>query len=91
MLTVQLWLLPLTKPLSANLGIGIPMLASNFIKPDITVHLQSENGILGLVSRPHTSSSPSGVFVSSGVVLRDIRRAAAIHWSVASTPRAAYL
>jgi len=34
---------------SANLGIGIPMLASNFIKPDITVHLQSENGILGLV------------------------------------------
>uniref|UniRef100_A0A8C9VC00 Succinyl-CoA:3-ketoacid-coenzyme A transferase n=1 Tax=Scleropages formosus TaxID=113540 RepID=A0A8C9VC00_SCLFO len=34
----------------ANLGIGIPMLASNFIKPDITVHLQSENGILGLMS-----------------------------------------
>uniref|UniRef100_A0A8C7VTD0 Succinyl-CoA:3-ketoacid-coenzyme A transferase n=1 Tax=Oncorhynchus mykiss TaxID=8022 RepID=A0A8C7VTD0_ONCMY len=33
----------------ANLGIGIPMLASNFIQPDITVHLQSENGILGLV------------------------------------------
>uniref|UniRef100_A0A665X858 Succinyl-CoA:3-ketoacid-coenzyme A transferase n=1 Tax=Echeneis naucrates TaxID=173247 RepID=A0A665X858_ECHNA len=33
----------------ANLGIGIPMLASNFIKPDITVHLQSENGILGLI------------------------------------------
>ncbi|KAI4895380.1 hypothetical protein NFI96_025644, partial [Prochilodus magdalenae] len=34
----------------ANLGIGIPMLASNFIKPDISVYLQSENGILGLVS-----------------------------------------
>lgn len=32
----------------ANLGIGIPMLASNYIHPDITVHLQSENGILGL-------------------------------------------
>ncbi|XP_029544863.1 succinyl-CoA:3-ketoacid coenzyme A transferase 1, mitochondrial-like isoform X2 [Oncorhynchus nerka] len=32
----------------ANLGIGIPMLASNFINSDITVHLQSENGLLGL-------------------------------------------
>jgi len=35
---------------SANLGIGIPMLASNYISPEIVVHLQSENGILGLVS-----------------------------------------
>ncbi|KAJ9063591.1 Succinyl-CoA:3-ketoacid coenzyme A transferase 1, mitochondrial [Entomophthora muscae] len=31
-----------------NLGIGIPMLASNYVDPNITVHLQSENGILGL-------------------------------------------
>lgn len=48
----------LTKHQPANLGIGIPMLASNFIKPDITVNLQSENGILGLVRCPQRASSP---------------------------------
>eukprot|EP01137_Pigoraptor_chileana_P017326 Opistho-2@75238 len=31
-----------------NLGIGIPMLASNYIQPNTQVYLMSENGILGL-------------------------------------------
>ncbi|ORY88687.1 hypothetical protein BCR41DRAFT_382581 [Lobosporangium transversale] len=30
-----------------NLGIGMPMLASNYLKKGVAVHLQSENGILG--------------------------------------------
>lgn len=35
-----------------NLGVGIPTLCSNFLEPDVSIIMQSENGILGLGAFP---------------------------------------
>lgn len=38
-----------------NLGIGIPTLVANYVKPDLNVFFQSENGLLGLGPYPKES------------------------------------
>ncbi len=36
-----------------NLGIGLPTLVANFLPSDITINLQSENGLIGLGPKPN--------------------------------------
>ncbi|PLW31974.1 hypothetical protein PCANC_21983 [Puccinia coronata f. sp. avenae] len=44
-----------------NLGIGMPMLVPEFLKPDTNIHLQSENGIIGMGPYPTAKEVDSDI------------------------------
>ncbi|GEM08034.1 succinyl-CoA:3-ketoacid-coenzyme A transferase [Rhodotorula toruloides] len=48
-----------------NLGIGMPMLAPSFLEPGTVIHMQSENGILGMGPYP-TKSEVDPDIVNAG-------------------------
>ena len=49
-----------------NLGIGIPTLASNYLPPNISIELQSENGLLGMGPYPATPEDADPDMINAG-------------------------
>ena len=44
-----------------NLGIGIPTLVANFVRTDISVEFQSENGVLGMGPFPYEGEEDADI------------------------------
>lgn len=49
-----------------NLGIGLPTLVGNFIPADVTIHLQSENGLIGLGPAPDINDADMDITNAGG-------------------------
>lgn len=49
-----------------NLGIGLPTLVANFLPSDVTINLQSENGLIGLGPKPNEDNFDKDITNAGG-------------------------
>ena len=72
--------LELEEGMYVNLGLGIPLMAADFVDPSIDIQLQSENGVLGLGPLPSPGQEDPDT-ISAGKAAATLRVGAAIFGS----------
>ncbi|CDO51081.1 hypothetical protein DV113_004166 [Geotrichum candidum] len=63
-----------------NLGLGIPLMAADFVDPSVDIQLQSENGVLGLGRLPYPGEEDPDT-INAGKMAATLRTGAAIFGS----------